>query len=81
MRAFPRRHVSYASFVLLLAVDVIALLALLFNHLVTVGPGWVWLLAAGVTAAAMPALLRLADKVFAMARAQRNVPVAGESFP
>jgi membrane protein YdbS with pleckstrin-like domain len=81
MRASPRRHLSYASFVLLLAVDVLALLALLFNQLVTVGPGVVWLLSAVLTAGAMPALLRLADKVFAMARALRNVPVTGESFP
>lgn len=81
MRTSPRRHLSYASFVLLLAVDVLALLALAFNQLVTVGPGAVWLLAAAVTAVSMPALLRAADKVFALARNMRNVPYTGESFP
>lgn len=81
MRPSPRRHLSYASFVLLLAVDVLALLALAFNQLVTVGPGLLWLLAAAATALLMPALLKVADRVFAMARAVRNVPHAGESFP
>ncbi len=81
MRTSPRRHLSYASFVLLLAVDVLALLALTFNQLVTVGPGVVWLLAAALTAVSMPALLHLADRVFAMARATRNIPYTGESFP
>jgi len=81
MRPAPRRHLSYASLVLLLAADVLALAALVLNQLLAVAPLAIWLLAAGLTAVAMPALLRLADKVFALARASRNIPFTGESFP
>lgn len=81
MRPVPRRHLSYASLVLLLAVDVLALAALLLNQLFATPPLATWLFAAGVTTVAMPALLRLADRVFALARASRNIPFPGGTFP
>ncbi|MBP6216041.1 MAG: hypothetical protein KA391_01455 [Luteimonas sp.] len=81
MRPAPRRHLSYASLVLLLAADMLAGVALVLNQWFATMPLATWLLAAGLTAVAMPALLRLADKVFALARASRNVPFPGESFP
>ena len=81
MRSAPRRLLSYASLVLLLAADVLALAALLLNQWFAPGALLTWLLAAAVTAVAMPALLRLSDRVFAAARASRSVPFTGESFP
>lgn len=81
MRPAPRRHLSYASLVLLLAADVLALAALVLNQLLATPLAVTWLVAAGVTAVAMPGLLRLADKVFALARASRYIPFTGESFP
>ena len=81
MRPGPRRHLSHASFVLLLAADVLALVALLLNQWFAADPWLAWGLAAGVTALAMPVLLRGADQVFAWAWAARNVPLTGESFP
>ncbi|WP_202845110.1 hypothetical protein [Luteimonas saliphila] len=81
MRTAPRRHLSYASLVLLLAADLLALGALVLNQWLEIGPGWSWLLAAGATAALMPALLWLADRVFAAARAFGNVTISGGTIP
>ncbi|MCR6664083.1 MAG: hypothetical protein NVV60_13275 [Luteimonas sp.] len=81
MRPSPRRHLSYASFMLLLAADVLVLSVLLLNQWLDVAQPWLWVLSAMVTAAVMPALLKLSDKVFAMARSSRNIPWTGESFP
>lgn len=81
MRAGSRRQLSYVSLVLLLAADVLVLFALVLDQWFAPEPSTTWLLAAGLTAVAMPGLLRVADKVFAWARAGRNVPFAGESFP
>lgn len=81
MRTVPRRQLSYASLVVLLAVDVLALTALLFNQWVAVMPAMSWLLASAVTAVTMPWLLKLADKVFDAARGGRNIPMMGEKIP
>ena len=81
MRATRHPHLSYSSLVLLLAVDVLALSAFLLDQWLEMGPGWVWLVAGAVTAATMPGLLRLADKVFVAARAYRNIPVMGVKIP
>lgn len=81
MRSAPRRHLSHASLVLLLAADLLALTAFVLDQWLAIGSGWAWLLAAVVTLAAMPGLLWLSDKVFAAARATRTIPLTGESFP
>lgn len=81
MRTAPRRHLSYASFVLLLAADVVFLSVLVLNQLFVIGQGWVWLIAMGVATAMTPMLLTLADRLFALARAARNIPFTGETFP
>lgn len=81
MRPAPRRHLSYASLVLLLAADVLALVAFVLDQWLALPAVGLWLLAAGLTAVAMPGLVRLADKVFALARASRTIPLTGESFP
>lgn len=81
MRTAPRRHLSHASLVLLLAADVLALTALLLNQWLEAPVLVLWGFAAGLTLAAMPWLVRLVDKVFVLARSYRNVPLAGESFP
>ena len=81
MRTAPHRHLSYASFVLLLAADVIFLSFLVLDQLLAIGMGWVWLLSLGTAAALVPVLLVLADRVFAMARSARNIPSPGETFP
>lgn len=80
MRATPRRLLSYASFVALLVVDAVALVSLLIVQLLGAPMPVAWLAAAVLAALAAPALLRVADKVFAMAREQRTIPQAGESF-
>ncbi|WP_187471122.1 hypothetical protein [Luteimonas viscosa] len=81
MRTAPRRHLSYASLVLLLAADLLALGALLLNQWLEIGQGWSWLLAAGATAVLMPALLWLADRVFEAARSFGNVTISGGTIP
>ncbi|WP_165967424.1 hypothetical protein [Luteimonas aestuarii] len=81
MRSSPRRHLSYASFMLLLAADVLVLSIVVLDQLLTVPEAWLVGLSAVLTLAAMPALLKLSDAVFAMARRHRNVPWTGESFP
>ena len=81
MRTVPRRHLSYASLVLLLAVDLLALTALVFDQWFAIGQGWSWLLAAGATAAALPLLLWLADRVFTAARTVANVAISGGTIP
>ena len=81
MRTVSRRQWSYASLLLLLVADVAVLLALILDQWLATTPPVTWLLAGALTAAVMPALLRLADKVFAWSRASRNIPFAGESFP
>ena len=81
MRTAPRRHLSYASLVLLLAADLLALAALVLNQWLAVGQGWAWLLAAGLTAAALPGLLWLVDRVFVAARGAAEVTISGGTFP
>ncbi len=77
MRTVPRRHLSYASLVLLLAVDLLALIAIVIDQWLGVGQGWAWLLAVGATAMAMPVLLWLADRVFAAAATDENTAISG----
>lgn len=81
MRATRQSHLSYGSLVLLLAVDVLGLSAFFLDQWFDMGPGGVWLGAGVVTAVTLPGLLRLADKVFAAARAYRNIPVMGVKIP
>ena len=81
MRAAPHRHLSHASLAILLAVDLLALIALVADQWLVIGPGWSLLLGAGLTLVLLPALLRLVDRVFAAAREARNIPVAGGTIP
>jgi hypothetical protein len=80
MRASPRRLLSYASFVGLLLLDVVALLSLLIVQLLGAPMPVAWVAAGILAALAVPALLKLADKVFEMARNGGTVPDTGESF-
>ena len=80
MRATPRRHLSYASFLALLVLDVVALLSFLMVQLLAVPLPVAWLAAGLLTVLAAPVLLRLADKVFATARSESTIPNTGESF-
>lgn len=80
MPVSPRRLLSYASFVALLVLDAVALASLLFVQLLGAPLPVAWAAAGVLAAMAAPALLRLADKVFAMARNARTIPQAGESF-
>ncbi len=81
MRTAPRRYLSRASLVLLFAVDLLALVALVTDQLLAVGRVTSWLLAAVLTTALMPVLLRLVDHVFVAARAASDVRIPGETFP
>lgn len=81
MRATPHRHLSHASLAVLLAVDLLALIAFVSDQWFAIGRAWSWALGAGLTLVLLPALLRLVDRVFAAARAARNIPVAGGTFP
>lgn len=81
MRPLPRRHLSYASLVLLLVVDLIALIAIVMDQWLGIGQGWAWLLAVGATVMAMPALLWLADRVFAAAATGGHVAISGGTIP
>ena len=81
MRPSPRRHLSHASLVTLLAVDLLALSSLVVDQWLALGPGWSWLLGGALTLALLPALLRLASWVFAAAGRERNIPFAGGTFP
>ena len=80
MRATPRRFLSYASFVFLLALDVVTLISLLSVQLLGAPLLVAWVGAGVLTALATPALARVADKVFAMARSDRTIPQTGGSF-
>jgi len=80
MRATPRRHLSYATFLALLVLDAVALVSILIVQLLGAPLPVAWLAAGVITLMATPALLRLADKVFAMARSERTIPNTGESF-
>ena len=81
MRTAPRRYLSRASLVLLFTVDLLALVALVMDQLLAAGAVATWLLAAVLTAALMPVLLRLVEHVFAAARAASDVRIPGETFP
>lgn len=81
MSASPRRHLSYASLVLLLAADVLALAAIVIDQWFGLGPVIAWLLAAGATGAALPGLLWLADRVFIAAGRAADVQISGGTFP
>ena len=80
MRATPRRHLSYATFLALLVLDAVALVSLLLVQVLGVPLPIAWLVAGLLTVLAVPALLRLADKMFSMARSERTIPNTGESF-
>ena len=80
MRATPRRSLSYASFVFLLALDAVTLISLLLDQILGAPLLVVWIAAGILTALAIPALVRVTDKVFAMARSGRTIPQTGESF-
>lgn len=81
MPALPRRHLSHASLVVLLAIDLLVLVALLVNQFVTDHLLLSWAVGAVVAAGLLPWMLKIADRVLAMARTTRNVPLAGGSFP
>ncbi|HSD15805.1 MAG TPA: hypothetical protein VLC71_00910 [Thermomonas sp.] len=80
MRATPRRHLSYATFFTLLALDAVALVSFLLVQVLGVPLPIAWLAAGLLTVLATPGLLRLSDKVFAAARSERTIPNTGESF-
>ena len=80
MPTSPRRLLSYASFVALLAVDAIALASLLIVQVFGAPLPIAWVAAAMLVGMASPALLRWADKVFAMAGIGATIPRTGESF-
>lgn len=80
MRATPRRLLSYASFLALLFLDAVALVSLLIVQLLGAPLPIAWLAAGILAMMAAPALLRLADKVFASEHGDRTIPQAGESF-
>jgi hypothetical protein len=80
MRATPRRSLSYASFVFLLALDAVTLISLLSVQVLGAPLLVAWVGAGVLTVLAMPALLWMTDKVFAMARSGRTIPQTGESF-
>ena len=63
-----------------LALDAVALLSFLIVQLLDAPMPVAWLVATVLAGLAAPGLLRLADKVFAMARNGATVPRAGESF-
>jgi len=81
MRPAPRRHLSHASLLMLLAVDLLALSSLVIDQWFAIGRGWSWVLGAALTLALLPVLLQLVDRVFAAARSARNIPIAGGTFP
>ena len=80
MPASPRRLLSYASFFGLLLLDVVALLSLLIVQLLGAPMPVAWVAAAMLAVLASPALLRVVDKVFEMARTETTIPNTGESF-
>ncbi|KGM55769.1 hypothetical protein N800_11655 [Lysobacter daejeonensis GH1-9] len=80
MRSSPRRLLSYASFVALLALDAIALTAILIVQVLGAPMPIAWAAAAVVVAMVFPALLRWADKIFAKGGNDGTIPRAGESF-
>jgi len=83
MRATPRRHLSYATFLALLVLDAVALVSFLLVQLLGVPMPIAWLAAGLLTVLATPGLLRVADKMFSLARSdrsERTIPNTGESF-
>lgn len=80
MRSSPRRLLSYASFVALLALDAVALVAILIVQVLEAPMPIAWGVAAILVAMASPALLRWADKLFAKVRDDDTIPRTGESF-
>jgi hypothetical protein len=81
MRPAPRRHLSHASLVMLLAVDLLALSSLVIDQWLAICRGWSWVLGAALTLGLLPGLVWLVDRVFAAARSARNIPIAGGTFP
>lgn len=80
MRSSPRRLLSYASFVALLALDAVALVAILIVQVLDAPMPIAWGVAAILVAMASPALLRWADKLFAKVGDDDTIPRTGESF-
>jgi hypothetical protein len=70
----------YASFVALLVLDAVALVSLLIVQLLGAPIVVAWGAAGILITMASPALLRVADKMFAMARSDQTIPLPGESF-
>ena len=62
MRATPRRHLSYATFLALLVLDAVALVSFLLVQVLGVPLPIAWLAAGLLTVLATPALLRLHDE-------------------
>ena len=81
MRTVSRRYTSYRWLVAVLAADVLGLTALLLNQWLAYEAWLSWLLAAVVTAAVAPWLLKLADQVFAGAGRFATIPMTGEKNP
>jgi hypothetical protein len=80
MRPSPRRLLSYASFVALLALDAVALVAILIVQILGAPMPIAWGVAAILVAMASPALLRWADTLFARVGNDDTIPRTGESF-
>ena len=64
MRATPRRHLSYATFLAPRGRDVGALVSFLLVQVLGVPLPIAWLAAGLLTVLAAPGLLRVADKMF-----------------
>lgn len=80
MRSSPRRLLSYASFLALLVLDAIALVAILIAQVLGAPMPIAWAAAVVLVAVASPALLRWADTIFASGGNGGTIPPTGESF-
>ena len=77
----PRHLLSYASFVTLLVVDVVGLVSLLMVQLLGAPIAVSWVVAGVIATMTSPALLWLADKMFAIGPQRADHPTTGRIFP
>lgn len=76
-----RRNLIRAALVAFLALDLLGLVALLYDQLFSVQAPFLWVVSATLVVIAMPLLVRLADAVIEMATDQATIPNPGEKIP
>ena len=81
MRPSPRPRLHRIALIAFLALDLLGLVALVYDQLFSVEAPYLWVVSAVLVLAALPLLVRLADYVLAPPEDGDIVPTAGGKIP